>query len=442
MIKAMRVGNTIVCTIGSKMYQKVCNSNEDILSLYEKALNTNESDYDEVESLIACFEVSKTKDEERLEEDEKKALNQKSLIDWMDSIRDLGDEHFEVIGIKLYMKGINITVPEFLALEFAKRRDNQEDLSAMMNFWRLCALNPDPRCREDLYKFLINNDLTLTPSGYFVAYRNVNVKNEGLRERNEFVAEQWLKIKTQKRGPKNFVVVKNNEDQEFELMHEDKWSNVNDETYEADKGYEDEDGCWLEEWEEEDLYEYHGNLQDLYVEFVNLEASEQTVYTDGYTGRMEIILGQPVKIDRKQCDANPDRTCSKGLHAANSSWLTSGYFGSVGLAVLINPMHVIAVPYTDGGKLRCCEYLPIATIEYNDEGKVIPIDTNTFELEYAEYTQEELEDLIENTPLESLKEHEIIPKEISMYAFRKTIQDLRNTLCQLTVVISNRVKIV
>jgi hypothetical protein len=60
----------------------------------------------------------------------------------------------------------------------------------MMNFWRLCALNPDPRCREDLYKFLINNDLTLTPSGYFVAYRNVNVKNEGLRERNEFVAEQ------------------------------------------------------------------------------------------------------------------------------------------------------------------------------------------------------------------------------------------------------------
>lgn len=440
MIKAMRVGNTIVCTIGSKMYQKVCNSNEDILNLYEKALNTNESDYDEVKSLIACFEVSKTKDEERLEDEEKKVLNQKSLIDWMDSIRNLGDEHFEVIGIKLYMKGINITVPEFLALEFAERRDNQEDLSAMMNFWRLCALNPDPRCREDLYKFLINNDLTLTPSGYFVAYRNVNVKNEGLRERNEFVAEQWLKIKTQKRGPKNFVVVWNNEDEEFELMHEDKWPNVNDETYEADKGYEDEDGFWVEEWEEEDLYEYQGNLQELYVEFVNLEASQQTVYTDGYTGRMEIILGQPVKISRKECDANPDRTCSRGLHAANSSWLTSGYFGSVGLAVLINPMHVIAVPYTDGGKLRCCEYLPIATIEYNDEGKVIPIDTNTFELEYAEYTQEELEDLIENTPLESLKEHEIIPKEISLYAFRKTIQDLRNTLCQLTEVISNRVK--
>jgi hypothetical protein len=440
MIKAMRVGNTIVCTIGSKMYQKVCNSNEEILSLYEKALNINELEYDEVASLIACFEVSKTKDEERLEEQEKDALNQKNLIDWLDSIRNLGDEHFEVIGIKLYMKGINITVPEFLALEFAKRRDNQEDLSAMMNFWRLCALNPDPRCREDLYKFLINNDLTLTPSGYFVAYRNVNVKNEGLRERNEFVAEQWLKIKTQKRGPKNFVVVWNNEDKEFELMHEDKWEVLKDKTYEIDNGYEDEDGEWIEEWEEENLYEYQGNLQELYVEFVNLEASEQTVYTDGYTGRMEIILGQPVKIDRKQCDANPDRTCSRGLHAANSSWLTSGYFGSVGLAVLINPMHVIAVPYTDGGKLRCCEYLPIATIEYNDEGKVIPIDTNTFELEYAEYTQEELEDLIENTPLESLKEHEIIPKEISLYAFRKTIQDLRNTLCQLTEVVSNRVK--
>ena len=445
MIKAMRVGNTIVCTIGSKMYQKVCSTTEEILGLYEKALNTNESDALEVQSLVACFEVAQTMKEKQFESEkaaeEKDALNQKNLIEWMDSIRDLGDEHFEVIGIKLYMKGINITVPEFLALEFAERRENQEDLSAMMNFWRLCALNPDPRCREDLYKFLINNDLTLTPSGYFVAYRNVNVKNEGLRERNEFVAEQWLKIKTQKRGPKNFVVVKNNEDQEFELMHQDKWEVVEDDTFEVDNGYEDEeDGEWIPELEDYDLYEYHGNLQDLYVEFVNLEASEQTVYTDGYTGRMEIILGQPVKISRRECDANPDRTCSKGLHAANSSWLTSGYFGSVGLAVLINPMHVIAVPYTDGGKLRCCEYLPIATIEYDDNGKVIPIDTNTFELEYAEYTQEELEDLIENTPLESLKEHEIIPKEISMYAFKKTIQDLRNTLCQLTEIVSNRVK--
>ncbi len=241
MIKAMRVGNTIVCTIGSKMYQKVCSTTEEILGLYEKALNTNEDDALEVQSLVACFEVAQTMKEKQFESkkaaEEKEALNQKNLIEWMDSIRDLGDEHFEVIGIKLYMKGINITVPEFLALEFAERRENQEDLSAMMNFWRLCALNPDPRCREDLYKFLINNDLTLTPSGYFVAYRNVNVKNEGLRERNEFVAEQWLKIKTQKKGPKNFVVVKNNEDQEFELMHQDKWEVVEDDTFEVDNGF-------------------------------------------------------------------------------------------------------------------------------------------------------------------------------------------------------------
>ena len=155
---------------------------------------------------------------------------------------------------------------------------------------------------------------------------------------------------------------------------------------------------------------------------------------------MNIIIGQPVKIDRKQCDANPDRTCSTGLHAANSSWLTSGYFGSVGLAVLINPMHVIAVPYTDGGKLRCCEYLPIATINYDESGKVIPIDTSTFELDYAEYTQKELIDMINTTSLESLKEHEIIPKELSAFGLQTIGGSWADSLEKIKTIVNSRIQ--
>ena len=440
MIKAMRVGNTIVCTIGPKMYQKVCSNSQEILDLYEQALNTDESNIEDLNLLLAAFEIPKTKEELADEKMRDGLIKHQNLTEWMENIRTLGDEHFEVLGIKLYMKGINITVPEFLALEFAKRRDNLEDLSAMMNFWRLCALNSDPRCREDLYKFLINNDLTLTSSGYFVAYRNVNFKNRGNKERNDYISEQWLKVKTYKKSPKNYIVATDNEVGAFKCFSLEKWEEVKSFEYEIDDSWEDEDGFWIEDVRQALRYSLEGNLQELYVDFVNLDSAEQTIYTDAHSGSTTIIIGQPVKIDRKECDANPDRTCSKGLHAANSSWLKSKYYGEVGLAVLVNPMHVVAVPYTDGGKLRCCEYLPIATIDYDGEGNVIPLDTNTFELDYAEYTQNELEEMIANSELESLKEHEIIPKELSFTALKNTVQDLRDSLVTLREIVAKRIQ--
>lgn len=43
------------------------------------------------------------------------------------------------------------------------------------------------------------------------------------------------------------------------------------------------------------------------------------------------------------------------------------------MVCLCNPAKVVSVPYQDDyGKLRTCEYLPIALAEYDDNGKVIP----------------------------------------------------------------------
>jgi hypothetical protein len=63
----------------------------------------------------------------RAEEKEQEVKDNQTLIEWMENIKNLGDEHFEVDGFKLYMKGINITVPEFLAKEFAVRREDEEE---------------------------------------------------------------------------------------------------------------------------------------------------------------------------------------------------------------------------------------------------------------------------------------------------------------------------
>lgn len=440
MIKAMRIAQTIVCTINSKMYKKTCNSSEEILDLYEQALNTDESNEQEVAALINAFTPILTYEEKdaktKQEALENEALEQKSLIEWMDSIRSLGDEHFEVIGLKLYMKNINITVPEFLAVAFAKRRDNQEDLSAMMNFWRLCALNPDPRCREDLYKFLIQNSMTVTPMGYFVAYRNANLKNAGNIMLNDFVAEQWLKVKTAKKGPKNYDVVWNNEDNEYELHHEQKWETIKNDEFTTEEWDDEEEDTYEETY---DLYNYKGNLQDLYVNFVNLNAEDKTVYTDAHSGTTCIVIGETVSLPRELADANPDVSCSRGLHVGASTWLSKNYFGSVGLVVLVNPMSVVSVPHADAGKLRCLEYLPVGLAEYDEDGKIIPISTTTFEYDYAAHTQEQLEEMVRTTPIESLKEHEIIPKEISLTALKASLAGLRVDLDEMTRIINSRI---
>jgi hypothetical protein len=411
MIKAMRIGSTLVCTIDGKMYKKTCETNEEILAIYEQALNTNEYDKQELDDLISIFTPKKTREEQQLEIEfkntEAEIESQKSLVDWMKELENIEDEYFEVIGLRLYMKGINISIPEFLAKEFVKRKENKEDLNSLMNFWRLCALNPDPRCREDLYGFLIKNDLSVTPSGYFVTYRNVNIMNEGNKEFNDFITNSWFKVKKQKKSPKNYTVFTQDGEYKYEV-------------------------CSLRS-------DFIGNLQELY-ENISNETEDTTIYTDAHTGTFKIKIGQLVSIDRKQCDADPERTCSKGLHSGNLSFMNSqgSSFGSVGIICLINPRDVVAVPTSYDGKMRSSAYLPIALTQYDEEGLIIPVDTATFEYEYATHTQQELEELIKNANLEEYKAHDIIPKEISLIALKNAIAGLRENLDEQTRIINNR----
>ena len=44
----------------------------------------------------------------------------------------------------------------------------------------------------------------------------------------------------------------------------------------------------------------------------------------------------------------------------------------MGLQVLVNPANVVAVPVIDDyGKMRCCEYFPVALIDFDANGDII-----------------------------------------------------------------------
>lgn len=251
-------------------------------------------------------------------------------------------------GKSVYILGISqLSLPEDLvtAILKAEKENNKELLDTYFNFWTLVSLNPDSRCRQNLFWFLNKYGMTISKSGLFVAYRNVNIKQEGSdisAELANFVSSKYSHVKfVTKKSPKNYYVVSKNSIYTITTAPENDVNVI-------------------------------GNLSDLYKELSNVEVS--TVYTDGYTGRFEIKLGEIVSIPRENCDSVQEHTCSRGLHVAGRSWLQANYFGKVGLMVLVNPADVVAVPPEDSyGKMRTCAYYPVSVVEFDSDGTIVPL---------------------------------------------------------------------
>ena len=174
-----------------------------------------------------------------------------------------------------------LSVPEELvkAIIKAEEEHNELKISTYRNFWTLMSLNPDERCRKNLFWFLQKYGMTISRCGFFVGYRNVD------------------------------------------------------------------------------------------------KTEEENVFTDHHSHTFKIRIGEMVTMDRNKCDTVQENTCSTGLHIGGRGWLKENYFGETGLACLINPADVVAVPpYDNYGKLRTCAYLPMDIIHYDETSNVIPLD--------------------------------------------------------------------
>lgn len=247
-------------------------------------------------------------------------------------------------GSSVYLLDISeLSVPEDLveAILLAEKEKNEELIQSYLNFWTLVSLNPDSRCRQNLFWFLNKYGMTISRSGLFVAYRNVKIKKAGVvidPKLADFVSLSYARVKfVSKKSPKDYLVLKT------------------------------VGGYTLTKTSCDNTI---GNLSDLYKQLSDVEVS--TVYTDGYTGKFEIKLGEIVSMPREKCDSVQENSCSKGLHVAGKTWLKENYFGDVGLMVLVNPADVVAVPPIDDyGKMRTCAYYPVSIVEFDDNGDII-----------------------------------------------------------------------
>ena len=330
-MKIVRLRNnlTVILNDGTTLISSNCTD-----EMYESIKDANE-DQDAINSIMIP-EFFKKKDE---------AIAKKELLEGMSTSR-----YLTVKGASIYLESVSqLSLPEDLAVAIyqAEKEEDVALVNTYLNFWTLASLNPDSRARTNLFWFLKKYGMTISSSGLFVAYRNVVVKNEGSEISSKLakrISKAYAKVKMKwKKNPKNFYLIK---DEDGNVRPIDGHSVV--------------DG----------MCKNYGNLKELYNKLNDENVAP--VYTDGYTGKFTIKIGEPVTMPREKCDPVQENTCSRGLHVAGREWLQNGYFGNTSLIVLVNPADVVAVPPSDSyGKMRTCAYYPVAFVERDEKGNII-----------------------------------------------------------------------
>jgi len=368
-IQAVKIGNVVNLSINGKLHKKNCGNTEEADQLYKLVLIARENPTDANLRAVRAFLNEKTR---------------VALLAGLETDLETGDA---------FLAGFNTPIPLTLLEVIKEYHEKNYPLDAIINFWKLLMINPDVRVRESLFKFITTHDFVLTDKGYMVVYKAVYRKDEQenpvAKEYAEFITNKYLFVKTKwSCSPNKYVVYQNLADDATELYEITKFETA-------------------QTWNtKERNIEILGKLGDLFSAIVNSDNKETNdaspKYTDMHSRTMTIELGVPVLMERKECDSDPARDCSYGLHVGATKYVEKfANNGSVILVCLVNPAHVVAVPEYDHSKMRVAEYFPYALATYSN-GKIDIVEEAYFEDDYCAYELQELEEAIAKVKAEQL----------------------------------------
>lgn len=305
-----------------------------------------------------------------------------------------------------YIKNHSVPLPLDLAhamLDAFYNENSEYTVDSLFNFWQWALLNPNPEARNDLFGWFQTGNFTITESGQVVAYRCVAIKHKGKTDEfKKFIEDSYVKIKNWKKSPKNYAITEKNGNLDLVNIKTNP-DIVNKKRFKA-------------------------YLSEAYTALNEDESGD--VYTDNHTKKMTIKIGEEVSMPRADCDEERENSCSRGLHFMSKKYNLR--LGGQKLIVLINPMNIVAFPSYDNTKGRCCAYLPVAKAMEDENGDFKEFDNGTFDFEYALYTKEVLNQMINEKGLQQLQNEGLISKQL-------TSDDLDIMKLQFTEMIEERI---
>jgi hypothetical protein len=447
---ATKLGQKVITKLGkSKVYRLHFDSNQEALDFCEAVRGMDP--VDNLQEFVDTCEAIIDPEVKAEVEAEKEAELRVEMFNNIDKVDPRFYREEECIYFKETGK---ISLPERLLEEMIERVTKKEPIEPLLNFWRLAALNPDPKAREGLYRFIMDLNLVLTDTGMFVGYRNVVSVNSENMDLMNFVAKTWLFYVGKGEKPKKYrmynitidvdrtngetntynnnVIVKIGKKEELDQIYEA----IAAEMYSFTDGAIGEDD--YTDFEITD-YQNLGNLNKLYKKLIDKASNESPVFTDQRTQSMDIRIGTPVQMDREACDANENNSCSRGLHIGSERFMSKGSFGNAGLVCLINPRNVVAVPldYGNSYKMRCCEYLPIGIAEYKNNS-LVPLDVKTLDtssMDYINHDIQNMAELLKDSTFEDAVKHKILPIEHNWIETKALLNKIDNAMKTRTVLV-------
>ncbi len=425
-IYVARNGNVITAFINGKNYKVECYSNEEVKVILALAIQAKNGDENALKELIKQFDP----------------------LYKIEVIGDLVRDHHG----RMYLKDTNIPLNDLLVERICQHLEEGLPIDNLVNFWKLCLMNPNAEAREDLFRFLSYFNFPITTKGYFIGYKAVYYRGEKNRALVEYLSKAYLDWKISRKGAGNEQFIYKLDDSFYQMAKDGNvpiidtilaYHNADEiEYYEQRKKeiaedpvlYEHERVRFLKKLEED----YENNMyQPEDVEIICtiqtameklseiLENDEADTFTDCYSRKMDICLGKPVTMDRKDCDSRRSTACSTGLHVGTPEYVTGFISGAnrAIIACLVNPADVVAVP-TDYSfqKMRTCEYFPYAVCKENEDGSFEEIEAKYFEEDYCGYELEKLNQRIKELECGTLSEG--ITFEEAMKLIQNRIVDL------------------
>lgn len=394
-INAIKVGKIINIWLNGKLRKKVCDSNDSANELFKLILSVKENPTDKGVSSVLCW------------------LNEKTRTAMQCGLEVDPDT------AQVFLAGFNTPVPQTLVDVIKEYHDNDFPMEAILNFWKLLMINPDHKVRDSLFDFINTHDFVLTDSGYMIVYKAVSVREKIKdNELEKFIIASHEKV-TVKWGTsaKRYVVYLDLTTHVYRITK----------TATTDK--------WDLKTKEVDVL---GNLANMFKDIENVTKLEEQKYpyTDKYSKKMKIRIGEPVKQERRLCDGDSTNECSNGLHVGATKYVEKfgAWYGGESrvLVCYVNPAHVVAVPKYDNSKMRVSEYFPFSEINYDEKNQKIEIlEQAYFESDYSHYEKEELALMVE-----------AIQKEEMPFEKARGVDEEDRSLSELKKIIENRLVVI